>query len=67
MRPSRPKQWTEAEVRFLKTLARRKIRAEEIARELGRHVGSVKKKARELRLLLSKTAKEKSLDRHGGE
>jgi hypothetical protein len=40
----------------LRVLARRKVGAPHIAHELGRHVTSVRKKANELGLLLSKTA-----------
>jgi len=52
-------QWTEAEMRRLKAFARRKVSADNIAKELGRHVGSVKRKARELGLLLFKKVKAK--------
>jgi hypothetical protein len=51
--------WTEAETRRLRTLARKKASAEDIAKSLGRHVGSVKKKARELGLILLKKVKAK--------
>jgi hypothetical protein len=54
-----PQQWTEAKVDHLKTLARRKVSAKYIAKALGRHVGSVKSKARELGLMLLKEAKDK--------
>ena len=54
-----PEQWTEAEMRRLKAFARRKVSADDIARALGRHIGSVKRKARELGLLLFKKAKSK--------
>jgi hypothetical protein len=46
--------WTEEEVHRLRVLAKKKVSAGEIARSLGRHVGSVKKKARELSLILFK-------------
>jgi IS30 family transposase len=57
MKLAKPQQWTEAEVDRLKTLARRKVSAKDIARALGRHVGSVKSKARELGMMLMKEAK----------
>jgi IS30 family transposase len=40
--------WTEAETRRLRALARKKVSAEDIAKSLRRHAGSVKKKVREL-------------------
>jgi hypothetical protein len=55
----RPQQWTEAEVHRLKILAKRKVSADNIAKSLGRYVGSVKIKARELSLILSKRVKAK--------
>jgi hypothetical protein len=51
--------WTEAETRQLKARARKKVSAEDIAKTLGRHVGPVKKKARELGLILFKKVKAK--------
>ena len=48
--------WTEAETTRLTALARRKVSAEDIARSLGRHAGPVKRKARELGVILLKTA-----------
>ena len=53
----RPQEWTEAEVHRLRTLAKRKVSADCIAKSLGRYVGSVKTKARELNLILSKRLK----------
>jgi hypothetical protein len=50
----RPQKWSEAELTDLKAMARRKMDAREIALALGRHVASVKKKARELKLVLRK-------------
>ena len=56
----RPQQWTEAEVHQLRMLlAKRKVSADGIAELLGRHVGSVRTKALELRLILSKKVKAK--------
>jgi hypothetical protein len=52
-------EWTEAEVHQLRMLAKRKVRADSIAKLLGRYVGSVRTKARELRLILSKKVKAK--------
>jgi hypothetical protein len=44
--------WTEADLTRLRTMMmKQKVTAVEIARSLGRHVGSVKAKARELRLV----------------
>jgi IS30 family transposase len=54
MKRLRPKEWTEVEVRRLRVLAKKNVSAAEIARSLDRHVGSVKKKARELSLILVK-------------
>ena len=54
-----PQQWTEAEVRRLRMLAKRKVSADNIAKLLGRYVGSVKTKALELRLILSRKVKAK--------
>jgi IS30 family transposase len=51
--------WTEAETRQLRSWARKKVSAEEVAKALGRHVGPVKKKARELGLILFKKVKAK--------
>jgi hypothetical protein len=43
----------------LRMLAKRKVSADIIAKSLGRYVGSVKIKARELSLILSKRVKAK--------
>lgn len=53
----KPQQWTEAELDRLQTLARRKVSAKNIAKALGRHIGSVKSKARELGVMLLKEEK----------
>ena len=53
------RQWTEAETLRLKALARKKVSAEDIAKSLARHVGSVKKKVRELGLIPFKKPKGK--------
>jgi len=55
----RPQEWTKAEVHQLRMLAKRKVSADSIAKLLGRHVGSVKTKARELNLILSRRLKVK--------
>ena len=54
---TRPKEWTESELKRLKVLAKRKMTADIVAELLGRHVGSVKRKAREIGLILSKNVK----------
>jgi IS30 family transposase len=51
--------WTEAEMRCLRTSAKKKVSAEDIAKALGRHVGPVKRMARELGLILFKKVKAK--------
>jgi hypothetical protein len=56
MKVSKSRTWSDEEIRRLRVLARRKVGAPHIAHELGRHVTSVRKKANELGLLLSKTA-----------
>jgi IS30 family transposase len=53
------RQWTEAETDRLRVLIRKKVSAEEIAKSLGRYASSVKKKARELRLIPLKKMKGK--------
>jgi hypothetical protein len=55
----RPQEWTKAEVHQLRMLAKRKVSADSIAKSLGRHAGSVKTKALELHLILSKKVKAK--------
>ena len=54
---SRP--WTEAETRRLKGLARKKVSAEDIAKSLRRHAGSVKKKMRDSGLIPLKKVRAK--------
>ena len=53
--------WTEAEVRQLRALARKKVSAAAIAKSLRRHAGSVKKKVRELGLIPLKKVKAKRI------
>jgi IS30 family transposase len=55
----RPEEWTKTEAHQLRMLAKRKVSADSIAKSLGRHVGSVRTKARELNLILSKKVKAK--------
>ena len=55
----RPQQWTQAEVHQLRMLAKKKVSADSVAKLLGRYVGSVKIKARELNLILSRRVKAK--------
>ena len=57
MKPLRPKQWSESELRRLRLFAKNKASADIVAKSLGRHVGSVKTKAREMGLILSKNVK----------
>jgi IS30 family transposase len=54
-----PQEWTKAEVHQLRMLAKRKVSADSIAKLLGRHVGSVRTKARELSLILFRKVKAK--------
>jgi hypothetical protein len=51
MRNRLEKNWSEAELSRLRTMVRRKVDAKRIARMLGRRVGSVTKKVREVRLV----------------
>jgi hypothetical protein len=55
----RPQEWTEAEVHQLRMMAKRKVSADGIAKLLGRYVGSVKTKARELNLVVVRKMKAK--------
>jgi hypothetical protein len=57
IKPLRPKEWTESELYRLRALAKKKVTADIVAELLGRHVGSVKKKAREIGLILPKNIK----------
>jgi hypothetical protein len=59
VKPLRPKQWTESELRRLRVLAKKKASADTVADSLGRDVGSVKIMARELGVILSKNVKAK--------
>ena len=53
--------WTDAETRRLRALARKKVSAEDIAKSLNCHAGSVKRKARELGVILLKKQRQKVL------
>jgi hypothetical protein len=55
----RPQEWTKAEVHQLRMLAKRKVSADSIAKLLGRYIGAVKTKARELNLIVSRKMKAK--------
>ena len=60
MEPAKPRKWTEEETELLIALAQRK-RVPAMARELGRHIASVRRRARELGLLLPQGRGERSL------
>ncbi len=51
---TKPKVWTELEKEHLKQLVRSGARTREIAGKLGRHAGSVKDMARQMKLVLLK-------------
>jgi hypothetical protein len=57
IKPLRPKKWTESELHRLRALAKKEVTADIVAELLDRHVGSVKRKAREIGLILSKNMK----------
>jgi len=52
MESAKPRKWADEETKLLMELAHRKESVRAIARELGRHIASVKRRARELGLLL---------------
>ena len=52
MERAKPREWTDDETKLLVELAQRKERVPAMARELGRHIASVRRRARELGLLL---------------
>jgi hypothetical protein len=54
MKSSKPREWTELEVKTLIFMSGQRLSAEEISKSLGRYVGSVKTKARELGLVAIK-------------
>ena len=47
MKSSKPREWTELEVKTLITMTGQQHSADEISKSLGRYVGSVKTKARQ--------------------
>jgi DNA-binding NarL/FixJ family response regulator len=51
---AKPKDWSDAEKRQLATLVSKGTDAREIALALGRHIASVRKTAREMKLVLKK-------------
>ena len=57
MKPKVTWSWAETETRQLRKAAKKRITAEDIAKVLGRHIGPVKRKARELSLILFKKVK----------
>ena len=52
MEPAKPRQWTEEETKLLIELVQRKERVPAMAREIGRHIASVRRRAREIGLPL---------------
>ena len=56
MKSSKPREWTELEVKTLISMSGQRHSADEISKSLGRYVGSVKMKARELGLVAIKKA-----------
>ena len=52
METAKHRKWTEQETKLLIELAQRKERVPAMARELGRHISSVRRRALELGLLL---------------
>ena len=59
--PTKPRKWTEEETNLLIALAQRKERVPAMARELRRHIASVRRRARELGLLLPQGRGERQL------
>jgi hypothetical protein len=55
-RAERPKVWGDAEKQRLAAMAKRGADASEISASLGRHIGSVRRMAREMKLVLRKRA-----------
>ena len=54
MKSSKPREWTELEVKTLIFMSGQRHSADEISKSLGRYVGSVKTKARQLGLVAVK-------------
>ena len=61
MEPTKTREWTDEETKLLIELAQRKERVPAMARELGRHIASVRRRARELGLLLPQGRGERQL------
>ena len=61
MGPAKTREWTEEETKLLIELAQRKERVPAMARELGRHIASVRRRALELGLLLPQGRGERQL------
>jgi hypothetical protein len=57
MKRTHSQDWSETELMRLKAMVRRKVDVQGIAMALGRYVGSVKKKMRELKLVPRKTVR----------
>jgi hypothetical protein len=58
MKSSKPREWTELEVKTLISMSGQRHSADEISKSLGRYVGSVKTKARQLGLVAVKKRSE---------
>jgi hypothetical protein len=58
---AKTRKWTQEETKLLIELAQRKERVPAMARELGRHIASVRRRARELGLLLPQGRSERQL------
>ena len=61
MQLAKTREWTEEETKLLIELAQRKERVPAMARELGRHIASVRRRALELGLLLPQGRSERQL------
>ena len=61
MGPAKTREWTEEETKLLIELAQRKERVPAMARELGRHIASVRRRALELGLPLPQGRGERTL------
>ena len=53
----KPKDWSDSEKRLLVELVRKGLSPRAISIEIGRHVGSVKRMAQEMRLVLKRAKK----------
>jgi hypothetical protein len=58
MKSSKPREWTDIEVKTLISMSGQRHSADEISKFLGRYVGSVKTKARQLGLIACKKRSE---------